>query len=413
MYSGQLVAEIKDDLQRIRTRKPPAGAEGPALSEEFLKLFGAKLFRALFVEKLDRVYRDRLRIARDHDCILRLNLCLPTSKLAEVPWEYLFDPEEERFLASSEKIAFSRRVPTTQYAEPLTVTQPLRLLVVISNPSDLGKFGFHALDGDKEKKAIEDALAGCYHIEKRFLDKASHTNLQDVLGRFKPNILHFIGHGKWRDDRPNLVITNDADHVKYLNEEMLCELLRGQKELKVVLLAACQSGQVREGDGDGLALDRVDEDVSPVGEDDWDSPARDEMDEDVSPVGGDDRGDWAWGEVEVGRSLVGMAPELLKMGIPAVLAMQHGVREDTARRFAFHFYKALADEEPIDAAVNLARRDLLLHAENRRDFGTPVLYTLIPRLFKLDLSLVLRLLEGGQTLWRALWEPINRLKPSG
>jgi CHAT domain-containing protein len=171
------------------------------------------------------------------------------------------------------------------------------------------------------------------------------------LRSFKPNIFHFIGHGVWHEDRPQLVIATDENRVKHMDEDMLRDLLRGQDDLKVVFLSACQSGDTQ-----------IDSGV----------PTEDS----------------SWDEADVSKSLVGIAPELLKIGIPAVLAMQYSVRVDTARRFAFRFYKSLADDEdPIDAAVNVAREDLRLDAENRRGFGTPVLHTFIPRLFTVDLSL--------------------------
>jgi CHAT domain-containing protein len=148
-----------------------------------------------------------------------------------------------------------------------------------------------------------------------------------------------------------LVIATDENRVKHMDEDMLRDLLRGQDDLKVVFLSACQSGDTQ-----------IDSGV----------PTEDS----------------SWDEADVSKSLVGIAPELLKIGIPAVLAMQYSVRVDTARRFAFRFYKSLADDEdPIDAAVNVAREDLRLDAENRRGFGTPVLHTFIPRLFTVDLSL--------------------------
>jgi hypothetical protein len=349
--------EFRNDMQRIRTKESPEGGEEPALSKEFFQKFGTKLFHILFNPKLEAVYRDRLSLARHRtDGALRLNLCfdpldLPPD-LALAPWEYVFDPEEELFLASSEGIAFSRSVPTTQYVEPLTVTKPLRILVAISNPIDLQCIHpkLTPLDVVKERETIETALKDCKHVELGFVpDPTSSANLWKSLREFKPNIFHFIGHGVWRDSRPHLVVATDENKVRHMDEDMFRDLLRGQDDLRVVFLSACQSGEVQ-----------------------------------IQP--GEPTENCPWDETGMSKSLVGIAPELLKIGIPAVLAMQHSVRMDTARRFASRFYQALAREDPIDTAVNLAREDLRFEAENRRDFGTPVLYTLIPRLFKLELS---------------------------
>lgn len=355
-WPGQ-IEEFERDVERIRTKKTPEGEEGPALSKKFFQDFGIKLFRILFTYgDLKTVYRDRLRRARERDGVLRFNLCFDPRDLpphlALAPWEYIFDPEEEMFLAASDGIAFSRRVPTSVYAEPFTVQGPLRLLVVISNPSDIEDLnpGLRPLDVDEERKAIEAALKDCEHIEVEWVaDPPSHDRLRESLREIRPNIFHFIGHGVWRDGHPNLIIATDDNKAHYMDEDMLRDLLRRQVELKVVFLAACQSGEIQ---------------IEP------EAPGEDEP----------------WFQVGVAKSLVGIAPKLLKMGIPAVLAMQHPVSMPAARRFAAHFYEALSNEDPIDAAVNLAREDLRFEAENLRDFGTPVLYTLIPQLFKIEIS---------------------------
>jgi hypothetical protein len=72
----------------------------------------------------------------------------------------------------------------------------------------------------------------------------------------------------------------------------------------------------------------------------------------------------------------GVGPALIQKRVPAVIAMQYPVRKDTAGAFSSQLYKALADDSPIDLAVNEARK--FLSSDGRwsdsRDWSTPVLY---------------------------------------
>jgi hypothetical protein len=60
---------------------------------------------------------------------------------------------------------------------------------------------------------------------------------------------------------------------------------------------------------------------------------------------------------------------LLAAGVPAVLAMQYAISNEDAQRFGRSFYQT-AFSEPVDAAVNRARQELL----GKRRFAAPVLY---------------------------------------
>ena len=77
-----------------------------------------------------------------------------------------------------------------------------------------------------------------------------------------------------------------------------------------------------------------------------------------------------------GELFAGMGPSLVKMQMPAVVAMQYNtVFVDTAGTFSQAFYGALANGIPVDFAVNEARQ--LLSAGpllEDRDWSTPVLY---------------------------------------
>jgi hypothetical protein len=63
---------------------------------------------------------------------------------------------------------------------------------------------------------------------------------------------------------------------------------------------------------------------------------------------------------------------LVQHGLPAVIAMQAEVQDETSCRFAEKFYQALAAGLPVDACVGEVRKALA--AERNPEWGTPVLY---------------------------------------
>jgi hypothetical protein len=70
--------------------------------------------------------------------------------------------------------------------------------------------------------------------------------------------------------------------------------------------------------------------------------------------------------------------------VPAVIAMQSEVLDETAANFTETFYRALAAGLPVDACIGEVRKELA--AENNPEWGTPVLYMRATdgRLFNLD-----------------------------
>ena len=71
----------------------------------------------------------------------------------------------------------------------------------------------------------------------------------------------------------------------------------------------------------------------------------------------------------------GMAQKLVRVGVPAVVAMQHEIFDDTAIAFAREFYYSLLANYSIDAAVSDARQALVRNLGiARQDWGTPVLF---------------------------------------
>ncbi len=56
---------------------------------------------------------------------------------------------------------------------------------------------------------------------------------------------------------------------------------------------------------------------------------------------------------------------MIKLGVPAVVAMQDAVAMDDARVFFSEFYRTLLEEGPVDVAVNRGRQRLVENSEKR------------------------------------------------
>jgi hypothetical protein len=86
----------------------------------------------------------------------------------------------------------------------------------------------------------------------------------------------------------------------------------------------------------------------------------------------------------------GTAQQLLKGGIPAVVAMQQAIADQTAGAFSREFYGALASGWPVDAAVQEGRRGIMTVLgddwNKQSDWAIPTLYMRAPDGAVLDLQ---------------------------
>jgi hypothetical protein len=102
-----------------------------------IRNFGGSLFDAVFHDDLRVALATSLDAAESQSTGLRLRLRLAdVPELADVPWEYLYDTENRRFLALSEWTPLVRYLDLPGRIRPLTVTPPLNILVVVAGPTD-------------------------------------------------------------------------------------------------------------------------------------------------------------------------------------------------------------------------------------------------------------------------------------
>ena len=310
---------LKLDPGRSGTRRAGSDPQSQASMD-----LGGPLFESVFSEDIMLTWQRSQDYARDHGDGLRLRLRLTDApSIAGLPWELLYDRRGNSFIAQSERTPVVRYLEVPQPPRPLTVDGALRILVVISSPTDLPE-----LDVEAEWRRVQDALAAKVDQGTVKIDRLPAPTIQALSAWLRQNdvhILHFIGHGDY-DDRIQDGVVYFQDRYgrsTKVSPTVLGPYLRDHDPLRLVLLNACQSARVDSTD-----------------------------------------------------PFSGMAQGLVQQDCTAVVAMQFPISDGAATAFTGEFYAALADGMPVDQAVTSARKGLL--AGYASEWATPVLYLNAP-----------------------------------
>ena len=184
--------------------------------------------------------------------------------------------------------------------------------------------GLPVLDGEREWMVLREALADLERralVKLERLDPASLGALQERLRRGIFHVFHFAGHGAV-DPQTGDGVLNFVDEVgqtRAITGTDLATLFHDHVSLRLALLNACETAQ-------------------------------------VSSL----------------NAFAGVAPKLVRQGIPAVIVMQASFSDRTAVVFAREFYAAVADGYSVDAAMSEARKAAF--ALGGAEWGIPVLY---------------------------------------
>jgi hypothetical protein len=230
----------------------------------------------------------------------------------------------------NERMLFSRYVDSRDWrlVSP-RAKGDLRALVVIANPSDLGRHKLAPVDVPGHKAQACNGMTGINAIEvlgER--DRASAKNIRDRL-RTGPDILYLVCHGALVDGQPVLWLEQDDGTSDCRDGKELVSWLGELKQPpRLVVLASCQSA------GTG-------EETAPASE--------------VTALDG------AWDA---------LGPRLGASGVPAVLAMHGNVTTGTIDSFMPTFFRELQADGIVDRAIAVARSEV----RDRPDAWSPVLY---------------------------------------
>jgi len=301
---------------------------------ESARIFGKRLFEAVFGSEVFGCLRSSLDRAEEKETGLRLRLRLNAPELADLPWEYLYNPALNRFLVLAVETPLVRYLELPERIRPLAVKPPLKILVMIASPND-----HPALDVEQEWEKLNQALAllqrrGLVALHR--LEEATLSRLQRHLRQDQYHIFHFIGHGAFDEQSRDgvLLLEDEMRRGRRVSGHDLGTLLHNHRPLRLAVLNACEGGRTSRTD-----------------------------------------------------PFTGTAQSLVQQGIPAVIAMQFEITDAAAITFAHEFYSALADGYPVDAAV-VEARTAIFAAGNDVEWGTPVLYMRVPdgKIFDIERS---------------------------
>jgi hypothetical protein len=316
--------ELENFILRMgQSRRRVRRVESPQM--QAAKAFGVQLFEAVFTGDVRDLYHEALRASESEGIGLRLLLKLSdVPELVNIPWEYLYEPVLERFLALSVDTPLVRYLDVPRQIRPLKIQAPLRVLVMISNPRE-----YPQLDVEAEWKILNDALDDLIQRGQVTLTRLAQPTLlalQSQLRKDEYHVFHFIGHGMFSEYKEDglLLLEDEQGAGAPVSSHYLGTLLHDEKSLRLAVLNSCEGALTSESD-----------------------------------------------------PFAGTAQGFIRQGIPAVIAMQFEVSERTAATLSREFYRSLVDNFPVDAALAEARKAIYTQGGDI-EWGIPVLYMRSP-----------------------------------
>lgn len=337
-FDLQLGPRIGESLH-VQVLRSPAGAGAAQVPlAPLLELAGAHhqppaavgtaLFQMLFQGRVGNLFHASLhslqKVGPQSGLRLRLHFGSDDPdlvRLLQVPWELLYRPETEDFLALHPATPVVRSVDIPKPAVLPPFEPPLRLLAV-SGAQD----PTYPLDLAGELRQLEKTLRGNPEIEVEPLTEPEPQALRDALAAQPFHVLHYMGHGVF-DDRTgsgSLLWRDAGGGSRPLDGRHLATKLRGIDSLRLVVLNAC----------------------------------------DTARAGG-----------AAGRDpFAGVATALVLAGIPAVVAMQSPIDDAYALVFSAAFYRQLARGRSVEEAMAEGRQAIYSQGRSGADWAVPVLF---------------------------------------
>jgi len=271
---------------------------------------------------------------------IRLRIDTEAAELHTLPWELLHDVTPglpTQLLTQQATTPFSRYWESDQpRVQPLFASpEPIRMLAVLANPDGLDHYNLPPLDIPKEKVLLETAVAGLTKqnlLSLTFLDETvQHVTLEAIEAALRTDppyhLLHIVAHGIYNKKRKQsaLLLTDPFEEkARFVTDKQICGMLKNQASLPhLIVLTSCHSA------------------------------TRDPN-----------------------SAHYGLAPRLMTVGVPAVLAMQDAVSIRNARIISQVFYPHLFQHGLVDLATNQARATLA--TKQQPGIHVPVLFSRLP-----------------------------------
>jgi hypothetical protein len=316
------------------TKKIQSTQQSQQTDNGTLRSLGETLFNTLFDDVLRQDFVNFYHQVIKEKQLLRIELDIDERVLPEIaaiPWEFLCLPASANlgniWIGTDPNIAFARRRTQSIMAPSIQVEpgERLRIALAIANPtgsSDLGVVIYDKVQTALKKLAQEQSE----RIELLPIVNPATPEAIDTILEKKPHIFHFIGHGRLLNKNQEEVgeialIDGILNEALWVDASLFSDLLNRHRP-SVVMLQACEGGML-----------------------------------------------------STSQAFVGVASKIGQQNIAIVVAMQHQISNISACRFAYRFYEQLAQNYPVDIAVQDGRRAIAINTQyHKRDFATPVLF---------------------------------------
>jgi len=268
---------------------------------EFARV-GQALYNTLFPEgELREALAEATALSRAERqaLLVEVRFDAEAATLPRYPWELIHDGQS--FLVADGTVALVRALDCARAPEAGPLEGPLRVLVASPRPAELD------LAGERTQspvlKALEELRKGGV-LRVDVVSPPTCAALGEALNRTPYQIVHFDGAAALADSAGTLIFEDEFAAAAPIGAEALRNSLFLSKVTLMVL-------------------------TPPAGSD-------------AAPAG-----------------LAALAPELVRAGMPAVVAVQHTLSAEQIERLVAQLYRSLADLAPLGEAVARARGQLL------------------------------------------------------
>jgi AAA+ ATPase superfamily predicted ATPase len=290
---------------------------------DLLKQLGQELYDWIFPAAIHTHFQQTEAVARTERAKVRLRLRIEADTIASLPLEFIYRLSGGYFMAVNPSTVLSRYLNLPCPPERVRRREgPLHMLAIVADPIDQTR-----LNPDEWEALIRESLAGPFasgQMTLQMVKRATRKEIRNALLEQKPDVIQFVGHGIYHKGKGHLALVDENTGGTWLvDDERFANLYLGfDDHLGLINLATCESAKTDDPQG-----------------------------------------------------FLGIAPQLVQRGTPAVIAMQYKVYIRTAKVFLEDFYLSVAARKPIDWATQWARNAVSLEfGLDNREFATPVLY---------------------------------------
>jgi hypothetical protein len=314
----------------------PSGANR-GYTSRLMQTLGVRLWQWLFDGVIKGSLDQSLGIAMGQGNPLCLCLDIRDPELIALPWEIMQPQPGRQAMSLNEHIRFSRTTSDVDPLPAITLDPNIKMLLVLGEP-DMPSAGSRVsetadtLQLEAEAEMLRRILQGevssgmanrvmAVPCQVDILVRPSPANLIKALERGNYNVFFYAGHGVPAPDGGLLFLQAEST----LNGTELAQVLTHCR-VKLAVFNTCWGAQPDQQN-----------------------------------------------QAAIPRS--SLAEVLLHHGVPAVLAMRDSIADEEALSFIQVFAQALAERNPVDRAVAIARQHLLtLYKFNQPAWTLPVLY---------------------------------------